>query len=302
MVTGGAGFIGSNTHELLCDLGHEVIVFDNLSTGFKKFIDKRAKFIKGDLRNFKSIDSAMEKVDVVFHFASTSIIKHTIDDPVGCFDNNIQGVINLLEAMKKNSVKFIVNSSSAAVYGEPEVIPVTEDSRKQPMQPYGASKLAIEALLSAYYFTYGINSTSLRYFNAYGPKDEQLPVTRAVPKWIKSVLENKPIPLYWGGKQFRDYVFVKDIAEAHIKVMNLKGYNYFNVGTGNGILMRNLAKTIFKTMGKQTKIQDAGIRPGDPHKLVADISKIYKKVGWKPKYSLEKGVKLTVEYYKNVIY
>ena len=150
LVTGGAGFIGSNTHKLLCDLGYEVIVFDNLSTGYRKFIDKRAIFIKGDLRDFKSINSAMRKINVVFHFAATSIIKHTIDDPTGCFDNNVQGIINLLEAMRKNRVQFIVNSSSASVYGEPEVIPVTEDSRKQPMQPYGASKLAVESLLSIF--------------------------------------------------------------------------------------------------------------------------------------------------------
>jgi len=209
------------------------------------------------------------------------------------------GTINLLEGMRKNKVKHIVSSSSAAVYGEPEMIPVKEDSVKQPLQPYGGSKLAVEAVLSSYYHSFGINSTSLRFFNAYGPFDEMKPVTRAVPNWIKQVLNNQPISLYWKGKQLRDYVFVEDIARAHLAVMNLPGYNYFNVGSGKGIFMIDLLESIFKAIGKQTPITDLGERPGDPMSLVADTTKIEKAIGWKPSFSLDEGIKLTVDYFKN---
>jgi len=298
LVTGGAGFIGSNTVKLLCDLGMDVVVFDNLSFGYKDLVDKRAKFIEGDLLDKKAINEALIGVDKVFHFAAISIIKQSIDDPVFCFKTNIEGIVNLLEAMRVNGVQYIVNSSSASVYGNPEVVPVTEDSGKAPIQPYGASKLAVEAILSSYYHTYGINSTSLRYFNAYGPNDEQQPVTRAVPTWIKAILKHQPIPLYWKGNQLRDYVFVEDIAKAHIDVMDMKGFNYFNIGSGNGILIKELLEKIFEKVGYRTEIIDKGERQGDPKILVADISKIEKIVGWKPSFDLDEGLDRKIEYYR----
>lgn len=299
LVTGGAGFIGGNTTRLLCDEGFNVIVFDNLSTGHRELIDKRAKFIQGDLSDPKTIDKALKGIDQVFHFAAVSYIKSSIDDPKRCFEDNVIGTVNLLEGMRKNGVKFIVNSSSASVYGEPEVIPVTEDSVKRPLQPYGASKLAAEAVLSAYYHTFGINSTSLRYFNAYGPFDEVRPVTRAVPNWIRQILSNQPISLYWKGQQYRDYIYVEDIAAAHLTVMDLAGYNYFNIGTGKGVLMSDLLESIFGALGKRTSIIDLGERLGDPMKLVADTTKITRAVGWKPTRSLDEGIKRTVEYFKD---
>lgn len=298
LVTGGAGFIGSNTTKLLCDLGYQVTVFDNLSYGHRRLIDKRAKFIKGDLRKADEIYSALKGQDVVFHFAAESIIKFSIENPTKFFDNNINGLITLLEAMRKQQVKYLVNSSSASVYGTPKRVPILEDDPKAPLQPYGASKLSAEAILSSYYYAFGINSTSLRYFNAYGPNDDQEPVTRAVPAWIKSILKNKPIPLYWQGLQLRDYVFVQDIALAHIAVMNLTGLNFFNVGSGEGILVKDLLALIVKLMGRKIKIIDLGERAGDPKLLVADIKKIKKAVGWEPQTNLAEGLKLTVDYYR----
>lgn len=299
LVTGGAGFIGSNTVRLLCDRGYKVIVFDNLSTGYRHFVDNRAQFIKGDLRNSKEINKALKEVDYVFHFAATSIIKLSLEDPVGCYTNNIIGAINLLEGMRKNKVQHLVNSSSAAVYGESKKGLIGEDSVKKPLQPYGSSKLAIEAILSSYYYAYGINSSSLRYFNVFGPFDEQQPVTRAVPNWIKAILENEPILLYWKGNQLRDYIFVEDVALAHLAVMKLKGFNYFNIGSGKGILMIDLLESIFKAIGKKTEIVDLGERPGDPMHLVADTSKINDTVGWTVKFSLHEGLNKTIDYYRS---
>lgn len=298
LVTGGAGFIGSNMVKLLCDMGMNVMVFDNLSFGYKDLVDKRAKFIEGDLLDKEAIGQVLVGIDKVFHFAAISIIKQSIDDPEKCFKTNIEGMINLLEGMKANNVRYIVNSSSASVYGNPKIIPVTEDSVKEPITPYGASKLAVETILSSYFHTYGINSTSLRYFNAYGPNDEQQPVTRAVPTWIKAILNHDPTPLYWKGDQLRDYVYVRDIAEAHIAVMDLQGFNCFNIGSGNGILIKDLLEKIFTKIGFRAEIIDKGERPGDPKILVANISKIEETIGWKPSIDLDTGLDLTIEYYR----
>src|SRR3989344_978370 len=203
LVTGGAGFIGSNTVKLLCDLNYKVTVLDDLSWGYKFLIDKRAEFINASLGNYPAVLEALKGVDAVIHFAASSIIKYSLTDPVGYVNNNINNGINLLEAMKARKVKKIIFSSSASVYGEPTRIPIKEDDPKEPMQMYGASKLALENILSAYYHSFGVESVALRYFNAYGPGDHQQPATRAVPVWINLALKNKAIPLYWQGKQIR---------------------------------------------------------------------------------------------------
>ncbi|MBI5140469.1 MAG: NAD-dependent epimerase/dehydratase family protein [Candidatus Vogelbacteria bacterium] len=298
LVTGGAGFIGSNIVKLLCDDGHSVRIVDDLSFGFEKFVDNRAKFYKASIANDKVLDEALVGVDTVFHLAASSIIKYSIENPMSYIENNVLNGVKLLESMRRAGVKKIIFSSSASVYGEPEEIPIKESHPKKPMQPYGATKLSFENILQAYYHSFGVESTSLRYFNAYGPSDEQQPVTRAVPTWIKQILNGEPPTVYWSGNQLRDYVFVKDIAQAHLAVAELDGWNVFNIGSGTGILMRDLLQEIFLILGMETKIIDRGERPGDPERLVADISAIYKAVNWRPEVSLHDGMLETVRYYK----
>lgn len=298
LVTGGAGFIGSNTVKLLCDLGHSVRVIDDLSFGYKKFLDPRAEFFEASIANEDVLVKALEGVSTVIHFAGSSIIKFSLDNPLSYVENNIVNGVKLLDAMRKAGVKKIIFSSSASVYGEPVKIPISEGDVKKPMQPYGASKLAFETILSAYHHSFGIESTSLRYFNAYGPRDEQSPATRAVPMWIKEILADEPVNIYWNGSQIRDYVFVKDIAQAHADVLDLKGCNVFNIGSGKGVIMRDLLEEIFKIVGKKAEIIDLGERLGDPMKLVAETEAIYRAIGWKPKYSLHDGLVETVKYYQ----
>lgn len=300
LVTGGAGFIGSNVTELLCDIGHKVTVIDNLSFGYKKFVDKRAQFVEGSLQDQGLLQKIMRGKEAVIHLAASSIIKFSYDDPLGYIKNNIVNGVKLLEAMRVNNVKKIIFSSSASVYGEPKHIPIKEEDSKEPLTIYGSSKLAFEQILSSYYYSFGINSVSLRYFNAYGPRDEQQPATRAVPIWIKAVLEKKAIPLFWNGKQRRDYVFVKDMAQAHIDVLSLEGLHYFNIGSGSGVIMLDIIKTIEKISNTKIKIKDLGARPGDPKKLIADISKIKKAVNWEPKVTLEEGLEKTFRYYERI--
>lgn len=299
LVTGGAGFIGSHVTELLCDYGYRVIVVDDLRFGYEKFIDKRAEFFKIALEDSGSIEKILEGVDAVMHLAASSIISFSYVRPLEYFENNLINGIKLLEAMKKRGVKKIIYSSTSSVYGQPKRSPVKEENPKNPLNIYASSKLAFEDVLISYYHAFGIESVSLRYYNVYGPRDVQKAGTRVVPMWIKAILNNKPIPWYWQGRQIRDYVYVKDVAQAHLDVLPLNGVHCFNVGSGKGILMSDVLETLGKIVGKKLKTLDLGERKGDTMKSFADISKIKTTVGWIPKVALEEGLRETFEYYKN---
>lgn len=299
LVTGGAGFIGSHVVELLCDRGYKVIVIDRSPIGSQKYTDRRAKFLQFSLGDIDSVENALDGVDLVIHLAASSIIRFSYLHPLEYFENNLMNGIKLLEAMKKKGVKKIIYSSTSSVYGQQKIIPIEEDAPKNPLSIYAISKLAFEEILLSYYYSFGIESVIFRYFNVYGPRDEQKPRTRAIPMWIESILNDQPISWYWQGKQVRDYVYVKDIAQAHLDVLPLKGINYFNIGSGEGIVMKDILKTLEKIVGKKIKTIDMGKRKGDPMKSYADITKIKKTVGWFPKIPLEKGLRQTFEYYKN---
>ncbi|KKU85351.1 MAG: NAD-dependent epimerase/dehydratase [Parcubacteria group bacterium GW2011_GWA2_47_8b] len=300
LVTGGAGFIGSNLVKHLCDGGHEVVVIDDLSSSGRSEIDPRAKLVVGDVGDRELVEKLLDKKDVVFHLAALGIISISLEKPEEAFRNNLMNGVRLLEAMRKKGVNKIVYSSSSSIYGEPKRNPVQEDDSKEPINPYGASKYTFEAALSAYAHSFGIGAIALRYFNVYGPGDEQKPVTRAVPSWIQWALTGDTVWIHWGGQQVKDYIYVDDVCRANIVAANskLKGFHAYNVGGGVGRKMLDIAMTIKKIIGKDLKIVDKGARPGDPDTLVADISKITKELGWKPEVDLETGLKKTIEYYK----
>ena len=300
LVTGGAGFIGSNLVKHLCDGGHEVVVIDDLSSSGRSEIDPRAKLVVGDVGDRELVEKLLDKKDVVFHLAALGIISISLEKPEEAFRNNLMNGVRLLEAMRKKGVNKIVYSSSSSIYGEPKRNPVQEDDSKEPINPYGASKYTFEAALSAYAHSFGIDAMALRYFNVYGPGDEQKPVTRAVPSWIQWALTGDTVWIHWGGQQVKDYIYVDDVCRANIVAANskLKGFHAYNVGGGVGRKMLDIAMTIKKIIGKDLKIVDKGARPGDPDTLVADISKITKELGWKPEVDLETGLKQTIEYYK----
>ena len=300
LVTGGAGFIGSNLVKHLCDGGHEVVVIDDLSSSGRSEIDPRAKLVVGDVGDRELVEKLLDKKDVVFHLAALGIISISLEKPEEAFRNNLMNGVRLLEAMRKKGVNKIVYSSSSSIYGEPKRNPVQEDDSKEPINPYGASKYTFEAALSAYAHSFGIDAIALRYFNVYGPGDEQKPVTRAVPSWIQWALTGDTVWIHWGGQQVKDYIYVDDVCRANIVAANskLKGFHAYNVGGGVGRKMLDIAMTIKKIIGKDLKIVDKGARPGDPDTLVADISKITKELGWKPEVDLETGLKQTIEYYK----
>lgn len=298
LVTGGAGFIGSHITELLCDLGYSVTVIDDLRFGHKEFVDSRSRFINASLQDSDCLMRALSGVDAVMHLAASSIISESYKNPLEYFENNVLNGVRLLEAMKKCNVKKIIYSSTSSVYGEPKNVPIKENMLPCPPHPYAASKLAFEQVLRSYYYSFGIESITLRYYNVYGPKDEQKIASRAVPMWIQSIVAGEPIGWYWKGRQVRDYIYVKDVARAHVDVLALKGVHCFNIGSGRPIVMRDVLKTLEKIVGRKFKMIDLGTRKGDYHRSYADISKIQRTVGWKPRVSLLQGLTETYNYYK----
>ncbi len=299
LVTGGAGFIGSTLVKYLCDHGYDVVVIDDLSSSGRTEIDPRAKLIVGSIGNRKLLDQHMKGTDVVFHLAALGVISLSLKDPQAAFRDNLTYGVEVLESMRAHGVKKIIYSSSSSAYGEPERNPVREGDRKEPINPYGASKYTFEAALSSYAHSFGINAIALRYYNVYGPGDEQTPVTRAVPSWIQWALTGDTIWIHWAGEQIKDYIYVDDVAEANLLAAKsgLTGFHAYNVGSGIGRKMMEIARAVEKAVGKKLKIVDRGARPGDPHELVADISNIKKDLGWSPKMDLETGLKHTVAYY-----
>jgi UDP-glucose 4-epimerase len=299
VVTGGAGFIGSRAARMLADADYAVTVVDDLSFGRRELVDQRCHLIEADIGDAVAMRRALEGADVVMHLAASSIIERSLTDPMEYVRNNIVAGTALLEAMRAVGVHRMVYSSSAAVYGEPERVPIPEDAPCRPLQVYGATKLAFEEILSAYAGSFGFDAVCLRYFNAYGPGDLQEPVTRAVPRWIRAALCGEPLVMYWGGRQRRDYVYVDDIARAHIAVLGLDGFHVFNLGSGDGVVMADVARTLEGVLGTPQKRIEMGERRGDAAQLVADISRITQAVGWRPTTGLEEGLTAAVAFYRN---
>ena len=300
LVTGGAGFIGSNLVRMLCDAGYAVFVLDDLSSGFRRLVDARAEFLEGSIADGAMLPKALSSVEAVFHLAATSTITYSMKNPRVYFENNFMGGIYLLEAMRKTGVKKIVYASSAASYDGKKRTPIAESDPLGPINPYGASKLAFEHAMSAYSHSFGMEGTALRFFNVYGPGDEQPDTTRAIPMWLKAALAKKPVPYYWKGKQKRDYIFVEDVARAMMlaEEKGRDGFRVYNIGSGKGMWMIDILKKIEKLLGYQLVLKDLGERHGDPKYAIADTRKIQKEIGWKPEVNLEEGLRQTIDYYR----
>ena len=301
LVTGGAGFIGSHVSRLLLDQGHQVNIIDSLITGHRNAINAGANFIEGDIRDETKILQALRNVDAVIHMAGLIIVPESVKDPIKYTENNIGGSISLLEAMRKSNVKKIIFSSSACVYGTPQTLPIKEDAPLHPDNPYGATKAAVESFLQAYHVNFGFDSIILRYFNPYGPGEDHEPETHAVPNFIKAALNKKPIPLYWKGEQVRDFIYIDDLAQAHIDVLKVSGYQVFNIGTEKGVKVKDVLDLIFQIIGYKVPTEDLGKRPGDVSANYASSEKINKVAGWKAKVDLKEGLQRTIDYYNKIL-
>jgi len=300
-VTGGAGFIGSNTVKLLLDKGYDVTIYDNMSKGHKDLIDNRTNFIHGDLNDIELLNKSIKGHDSVIHFASLICVPESVEKIKDYYDVNVTGSFNLLEAMRINSVKRIIFSSSAAIYGEPSKIPIEEEDLKIPKSPYGTFKLLVEQLLYTFYLSYGINSISLRYFNAYGENELHEPETHAIPNFIKNIMYDKPVDVFGDGNMVRDFIHVEDLAKAHIAALESDiRFGYYNVGSAKGTSVIDVLNIIAELLNKKPNINFHDPRKGDPQKLVACCDKIKRELKWEPKVDLREGLQRTINFFEQI--
>ena len=302
LVLGGAGYIGSHTAVELLDRGHEVVIADNLITGYKQAVPKEAVFYQGDIRDYNFLNNLFktEKIDAVIHFAAFSLVGESVTNPLKYYENNLYGTKVLLQAMIDNNVDKIVFSSTAATYGEPENIPILESDRTCPTNPYGETKLAMEKMMKWSANAYQLRYVSLRYFNACGahksgklgeahnPESHLIPLVLQVPNGKR---EN--VSIYGtdydtpDGTCIRDYIHVTDLAEAHILAVEylMKGgeSNVFNLGNGVGYSVREVIETARKVTGHPIPAVEIPRRAGDPARLVASGEKAKTVLGWEPK-------------------
>ncbi|MDO8573669.1 MAG: UDP-glucose 4-epimerase GalE [Candidatus Daviesbacteria bacterium] len=300
LVTGGAGFIGSHVNKLLLNQGHQVTVIDDLSKGHKEIVDLKVDFHQTSLDDQQQLESILTGHDVVIHMASYIEVGESVKKPVEFSQNNIVGTVKLLEAMKNTGVKKIIFSSSACVYGKPAKVPITEnDSLGEQENPYGITKVAMEDFCKLYFTLHGFDVTILRYFNPYGPGELHQPETHAIPNFIKSTLAKTPIPLFWKGEQIRDFIYIDDLAAAHVLALSLTGLHIYNVGTEKGSKVIDVVKKIFEIIGYEVPIDDKGERKGDVTTLVASAKKIKQELGWNPQISLDEGLKKTIDFFRS---
>lgn len=302
LVTGVAGYIGSVVAEQLLAAGHSIIGLDNLSTGHVEAIPQGVKFVQADLRDQNALQAIFQEnsLDVVIHLAADIVVPASVENPGPVFRNNVVGSLNLLQCMVEANVKRMVFSSSAAVYGQPVVTPITETSPTVAINPYGESKLMMERMLYWFHQAYGLNSISLRYFNAAGATErlgeDHRPETHLIPVLLRAVLaESEPVPIYGtayptkDGTAVRDFVHVADIAQAHLLAMkrvdNL-GCCTYNLGMGHGYSVLEVLEAVGKVTGKGVKWEPQNPRPGDPATLVASNELARKELGWEPQHTL----------------
>lgn len=301
------------------DKGYEVVVVDNLERGHGEIVSKRARFVNGDLRDKKFVDSifSTQTFDCVVHFAGYISMAESVSNPYLYFNNNVSASLNIIEGMAKNKMNNFIFSSTAGVYGNPIKTPIAEDHPKNPTNPYGESKLMVEKILSWYGEIFNLNFVCLRYFNASGASSDGMmgenhsPESHLIPNAIKSILDRSKFTLYGNdyptsdGTCIRDYIHVLDLVDAHIlaisKLANDGGKLFYNVGTGNGHSNKEVLDMVKKVSGLEIDIENAERRPGDASILVADSALIKKDLGFSPKYSdLETIIKSAWEWHKKL--
>jgi UDP-glucose 4-epimerase len=221
----------------------------------------------------------------------------SVQKPVAFAENNVVNSVRLLEAMRRAGVSKIVFSSSATVYGVPKRLPLREDDPVgMQANPYGATKVAVETFLGVYHQLHGFDCVVLRYFNPYGPNELCDPETHAVPNVVRATLRKRSIPLYWKGEQLRDYIYVEDLARAHVAPLQCSGYNVYNVGTDVGTKVSDIIEKVFAIVGYRVPIDDLGERPGDVAASYASSEKIRRELGWEAQVDLDEGLRRTIEY------
>jgi UDP-glucose 4-epimerase len=301
LVTGGAGYIGSHAVKILGEKGYEILTLDNLSSGHKEAV-LYGKFIKLDLREKIPLEEVVESFspEAVMHFAGSALVEESYKYPLKYYENNLISTINLLNAMIKAKVKYIIFSSSASVYGNTSNIPIKEEERLAPINPYGKTKFMIEEILSDFDRAYGIKYISLRYFNAAGADESKLigerhsPETHLIPSVLEVALGKREKITIYGtdyptpdGTCIRDYIYVNDLIEAHILsleyLLNTNNSRVYNLGNERGYSVREVINATEEITKRRIKLEEGKRRQGDPAILIASSKKIKQELSWQPK-------------------
>jgi len=295
LVTGGAGYIGSVVSRLLLREGHEVVVLDNLERGHREAVAAGARFVFADLREPAAVRTALaDGFDGVLHFAAFALVGESVSHPERYWANNVVGSLNLLEAMRAAGVGRLVFSSTCAVYGQPDEVPISEAAPPRPTNPYGASKLAVDQMISDFCMAHGLGAVSLRYFNVAGASGEagedHDPETHLIPNVLRAALGRLDRVELFGtdyptpdGTAIRDYIHIEDLADAHLLALDgarSGQHRIFNLGNGSGFSVREVIAAAEHVTGREIKVHEAPRRPGDPPMLVAASERIRDELGW----------------------
>jgi len=304
LVTGGAGFIGSNIVEALVRQGKSVRVLDNCATGKLSNLEgiiNQIEFIQGDIRDLPVVREAVKDMDYVLHQAALPSVARSVEDPIATNEVNVTGTLNVLVAAKDEKVKRLVYASSSSAYGNSPVLPKREDMPANPISPYAISKYAGEQYCRVFYSLYGLETVVLRYFNVFGPRqspDSQY--AAAIPIFIKAFLEEKPATIFEDGEQSRDFTFIENVVQANLLACHVESAvgEVFNIACGKRTTVNDLAGTIKKLLDSPLEPVHGQARKGDVRHSLADITKAQRILGYEPKVDLETGVRKTIEWMK----
>jgi len=300
LMTGGAGFIGSNVVDAYIEKGYEVVVIDDLSSGKRENLNKKARFYKLDIcdRGLEQVFKE-EGIDIVNHHAAQVDVRKSIADPTFDARINIEGSLNILENCRKYKIKKVIFASSGGViYGECGNMPPNEDSPVSPLSPYGVSKYAVERYLASYERIYGLKYTALRYGNVYGPRQDPYGEAGVVAIFSGKMLANEEVNIFGDGEQLRDYVYVEDVVRANILCLENGDNEIFNIGTGKATSVNRLFSEMRKLTHYTRKPVFKSGRPGELIRSSLDVGKANQKLGWKAKVDLREGLEKAIDFFK----
>jgi UDP-glucose 4-epimerase len=305
LVTGGAGFIGSHIVEAYASQGHEVAVVDNLwryGGGRLENLPSGVRHYKVDVSDTAALAEvfATERPEIVNHQAAQASVKISTDDPIYDARINIIGLLNVLDQCRQLGTRKVIFASSAATYGSPEHMPITEETRQLPESPYGITKMAAEHYLRYFHAAYGLDYTAFRYGNVYGPRQDPNGEAGVIAIFTGRLLTDEPVRIDWDGEQAKDYVYVGDIAQASVLALDAGSARIYCLGTGKPTSVNELHRRLVAITGHSTPVIHAPKRAGDVHLASLDATRARDELGWTPATSLEQGLSLTVEYFREL--
>ena len=305
LVTGGAGFIGSNIVQELLKRSGKVRILDNFSTGkrqnLRPFLDD-IELIEGDIRSYHIVREAVRGVDFILHQAALPSVPRSIKDPITTNEVNVVGILNVLDAAREAGVKRVVYASSSSIYGNSEILPKVEEMTPDPLSPYAVSKLAGEKYCKVFYEIYGLETVCLRYFNVFGPnQDPNSQYSAAIPKFITAILNGSQPTIYGDGEQSRDFTYVENVVQANLLACEAEkvGGEVLNIACGERITVNKLVGKINEILGKNVQAKYVDEREGEVKHSLASVERAKQCLGYEPRVSFEEGLKKTIEWYKD---